>query len=177
MRIWTEVDYKDADVGGDESKSEIPTKANVVDETITPIVEEGVEHSSCAEGAANLSEHSVVPSDTDFMGKTVMPPNDGGEEARPTVIDTVNDPVMVETATPSVRDTAMEDDDGMTSMDVPSAGSTEDVTAGKGDVTPSVADKSAGVVGLSEERAEPTTGDGVANTLNTEDVEFDEAAS
>ncbi|GAA0163971.1 hypothetical protein LIER_19714 [Lithospermum erythrorhizon] len=62
-------------------------------------------------------------------------------------------------------------------MDVPSAGSTEDVTAGKGDVTPSVADKSAGVVGLSEERAEPTTGDGVANTLNTEDVEFDEAAS
>ncbi|GAA0159515.1 hypothetical protein LIER_16269 [Lithospermum erythrorhizon] len=84
---------------------------------------------------------------------------------------------MVETATPSVRDTAMEDPDGMTSMDVPSVGGTEDVTAGRGDVTPSVTDNCVGDIGLSEEMAEPTVGDGVAHTLNTKDVEFHEASS
>ncbi|GAA0163497.1 hypothetical protein LIER_19345 [Lithospermum erythrorhizon] len=109
----TEVDDRDADVGGDESKSEIPTEENVADETITAIVEEGIEDYSCSEGAANLSEHSAVPSDTDFMG----------------------------------------------------------------DVTPSIADNGAGAVGLSEERAEPTAGDGVADTLNTKDVEFPKSVS
>ncbi|GAA0159516.1 hypothetical protein LIER_16270 [Lithospermum erythrorhizon] len=67
----TEVDNRDADVGGDKSMSEIPTKENVADKTITPIVEEGVEDYSCVEGVTNLLEYPAVPSNTDLMGGSV----------------------------------------------------------------------------------------------------------
>ncbi|GAA0165754.1 hypothetical protein LIER_40049 [Lithospermum erythrorhizon] len=80
----------------------------------------------------------------------------GGDEARPTIIETSNDPMMVEDVTPSVRNTAMEDAE---SMDVPT-------TDRNNDVTPTVVNTVAGVAGLLEERIEPTVVEGVADTLD-----------
>ncbi|GAA0168785.1 hypothetical protein LIER_23423 [Lithospermum erythrorhizon] len=102
----------------------------------------------------------------------------GGDETRPTVIDTINDPLIVENVTPSVRATVIEDAEGMVSIDVPSAAATDGLTVGREDVTPSVAATGAGAAGLLEERVEPIIGDGFADTLNDdmEDLEIPEDA-
>ncbi|GAA0141075.1 hypothetical protein LIER_02301 [Lithospermum erythrorhizon] len=98
-----------------------------------------------------------------------------GYEARPTVIDTSNDTEKDENVTPSVRDIAMEDAKVVASMDVPSVDGTSNVTEGREDVTPNVADNGVGAGNLSEEGAKPIVGEGVVDTLNTEEVKIPEA--
>ncbi|GAA0172411.1 hypothetical protein LIER_41329 [Lithospermum erythrorhizon] len=82
-----------------------------------------------------------------------------GDEGRPTIINTGNDTTKDEDVTPSVRDTTMEDDAGLTD--------------GRETVTPSVADTGTND-DLSEGGAEPTIGKGDAYTLNTEKMEIPE---
>ncbi|GAA0161321.1 hypothetical protein LIER_17664 [Lithospermum erythrorhizon] len=97
-----------------------------------------------------------------------------GDEARPTV----NGPVKVENVTPSVKDTTMEDAEGMKMMDVPSAAGTHGMTRGREDVTPSVTDTGVSAAGQLVERTKPTSGEGLTNTLNAdrEDLEIHEDA-
>ncbi|GAA0168015.1 hypothetical protein LIER_22832 [Lithospermum erythrorhizon] len=73
----TEVDDRDVDVGGDESKSEIPTEKNVADETISPIVEGGIEDSSCsnANNTTNLSKQNDVPIVDNTLDKSAENPS------------------------------------------------------------------------------------------------------
>ncbi|GAA0145918.1 hypothetical protein LIER_05992 [Lithospermum erythrorhizon] len=61
------------------------------------------------------------------------------DEGRPTVIDIGNDTKKDENVTPSIRDTAMEDAEVVTSMDVPSVDGIGNVAEGREDVTPNVA--------------------------------------
>ncbi|GAA0173489.1 hypothetical protein LIER_41535 [Lithospermum erythrorhizon] len=96
-----------------------------------------------------------------------------GDEGRRTLIHTINDLVMVENVTPCVRDIAMEDDDGMTSMDVPSAAGTDGLTAGREDVTPSIDNTGVDTASLLEERIDPIVGEGVTDTVNVDIEELE----
>ncbi|GAA0145713.1 hypothetical protein LIER_05846 [Lithospermum erythrorhizon] len=195
-----EVDDRDADVGEDESHSEIPTEVDGVGETIAPIVEGEVGDLSCAnvDNIADLSEQTDAPSVEDTMGKPAETSNisvniedvgmvvnnygEGGVNVS-SVEDTMTDggggpsaDGLVENVTPSIRDTAIEDAEGMKSMDVPSVAGTDGLTVGKEDVTPNVVNTSADVVDMLEERAESIVGEGVADTLNTKVLEILEIA-
>ncbi|GAA0169308.1 hypothetical protein LIER_23826 [Lithospermum erythrorhizon] len=131
-------------------------------------------------GVNNPEEGSVNVSSFDDPEEGSVNIGDAeGDEGRPTVIDTDNDTEKDENVTLSVRDTAMEDVEVMTSMDVPRADRTSNVTKGREDVIPNVVDTGAGVGNLPKEkkRAEPTVGESATDTLNTEGVEILEAAS
>ncbi|GAA0175214.1 hypothetical protein LIER_28438 [Lithospermum erythrorhizon] len=69
-----DIDDRDADIRGDESHSKIPTKEDVVEEPIAPIVKGRVGDSTCAD-VVDLLEHPAGPSAADSIGKTVEPSN------------------------------------------------------------------------------------------------------
>ncbi|GAA0176192.1 hypothetical protein LIER_29230 [Lithospermum erythrorhizon] len=118
----------------------------------------------------------IDPSVRDTMDELKESTPIGGDVSRPTVIDTGNDHVMVENVTPRSKDTAMEDAEGMTLMDVSSVAGTDGLTAGSEDVTPSAVDTGADAADLPEERAKPTGGEGVTDTMNAEELEILEDA-
>ncbi|GAA0141465.1 hypothetical protein LIER_02602 [Lithospermum erythrorhizon] len=162
----TNVDNRDANVGGDESNYEILIEKNVVKDAMDPIVEGGIEDSSCveADNIADLLEHPTAPSVADSKGKTDEPSNisinvdnvgsgvdnpEGMDVNVSSTDDTMNDTSKQPSAedlgknvAPSVIGTVMEE---TTSIDVPSADGTHDVTVEREDVTPSVTDTDADV--------------------------------
>ncbi|GAA0139332.1 hypothetical protein LIER_00898 [Lithospermum erythrorhizon] len=95
------------------------------------------------------------------------------------VVERPSNDDLVETVTPSVRDTGMEDAKDMESVDIPSVPGTNDLTAGNTDMIPSAADNGDDVADLPEEIAEPTVAEGINNTVNVdiEDLEIPDDAS
>ncbi|GAA0180787.1 hypothetical protein LIER_30154 [Lithospermum erythrorhizon] len=191
------VDDRDAVVGGDGSRDEIHAEEDDIGEAIAPIVGEKVRDSSCVD-AADLSEHPAAPSVTDSMGKTAEPPSmsvnigdvgsgvdypeegsvnvssaddivtDAGKQPSVENLDEAVDP-SVKNTVDKLKDKAQigRDEDKPTVIDT--RNDIENVTPSVGD-TSSIADTSDN--DLVEEGAEPTVGEGVADTLNAEVLEI-----
>ncbi|GAA0166756.1 hypothetical protein LIER_21841 [Lithospermum erythrorhizon] len=104
----TEVDDKNIDVGGDESKSEIPTAENVADETVTQIVVGGIEDSSCpsVDNTTDLSEQNDVPIINNTLIKPVENPSisDNVEDVDMTLNNSEEERVNVSSADDTVND-------------------------------------------------------------------------
>ncbi|GAA0162298.1 hypothetical protein LIER_18421 [Lithospermum erythrorhizon] len=148
-----------SDIAGDG----VPEGDNVDVSYVDDMVTEGVKIPS-TEGLSEAGDPSVRDT-VDGLMENVPP---GGDVVSPTVIDAVNDPVVGETVTPSVRDTNMEDAEGM-DFYVPSATGFEDVTAGgaKEGMIPCVADSGVKTVDLPE-RSAPIVSQGVEETLDAD---------
>ncbi|GAA0151770.1 hypothetical protein LIER_10419 [Lithospermum erythrorhizon] len=133
-------------------------------------VDDTVTDASKQPSAENLDE-AVDPSVKNTMNELKENAPTGGVENRPTVIDTGND---TENVTLSVGDTFMEEDTCMESMDILSAAGIDGLSDGREVVIPSAADTGAGDDDLPGEGAEPTVGEGVADTLNAKEMEIPE---
>ncbi|GAA0160646.1 hypothetical protein LIER_17154 [Lithospermum erythrorhizon] len=138
----------DDDVGGEECYDAIHVEEDVLGEGIAPIIEEGVNDSSCVEKSdiVDVAEPSVVPSVDDTNGKTTEP--SGGDELELSVSD-------------SVKDTSVE---GI-NVDIPSATDIMKETVEPIDesINPSVVDTGAEIA---EGMERPTVGQGVDDTLD-----------